>query len=116
MGLLVMYQLIVISTCFSLMPSLLAGTESSIEVKVVATRALSTDVELYRSQASSPSSGNSASMPVAWAPDTGDMLMPCQGGASVLRVVAVQPPTKKAISARDFRNGLRGGEVLVGCS
>ena len=100
-----------------------AGTESRTEVKLVATRALASDAELYQSLTSSSSSSRGSRdsstavpLPVAWAPDSGDMLVPCQGGTSVLRVVTVQPPTKKAISARDFRNGLRGCEVLVDCS
>jgi hypothetical protein len=41
------------------------------------------------------------------------MLVPCQAGGSVLRVCMVQPPTKKAIDASAFRNGLRGKEVFT---
>jgi len=97
-----------------------AGTREDIEVKVVRTQALDTDSGLYQSLMSerglpvpreSPDSLKGDGLPVLWAPDTGDMLVPCQGGASVLRVSMVQPPTKKAIKACDFRNGLRWKEV-----
>lgn len=105
------------------------GAIENIEVKVVRTHALDSDVQAYQDGSSMGAASGSASsqdgsqsetgqqtlcaLPVAWAPDTGDMLVPCQGGASVLRVCLVQPPTKKAMAARDFRNGLRGKDVLV---
>eukprot|EP00983_Pelagomonas_calceolata_P084073 1156289-Pelagomonas_calceolata.AAC.6 len=89
-------------------------------IKVVRTRALDSDIGLYKHlqseagphSASEPVSGQQG-MPVMWDPDTGDMLVPCQGVGSVLRVCVVQPPTKKAIAARDFRNGLRQKEVCL---
>lgn len=87
-----------------------AGGKEAVEVKVVRTRCLPEDQGLYQSLCSAGSSSGGA--PVAWAPD-GDMLVPCEGGRSVLRVTALQPPTKKAMPARDFRNGLRGKQVLV---
>ncbi|GFR44726.1 hypothetical protein Agub_g6052 [Astrephomene gubernaculifera] len=40
------------------------------------------------------------------------MLLPCAGG-TVLEVLQVQPPTKKVMSAKDFRNGLRWKRLLA---
>lgn len=103
------------------------GATEAVEIKVVRTSAAPADVALYHSlhpgaaAAGSSTAGSAAGegvagaqqMPVGWAPDTGDLLLPCSGGSSVLRVVQVQPPTKKAIATRDFRNGLRGKGVFV---
>jgi methionyl-tRNA formyltransferase len=41
------------------------------------------------------------------------MLLPC-GGGSVLEVLQVQPPTKKAIEPKAFFNGLAGKQLTVG--
>lgn len=103
-----------------------SGSTENVEVKIVRTQALDSDTALnqgLQSLTGAASADESSSekgkaeqqggLPVAWVPDTGDMLVPCQGGKSVLRVCVVQPPTKKAIAARDFRNGLRGKEVLL---
>jgi methionyl-tRNA formyltransferase len=48
---------------------------------------------------------------VAWGPG-GRMLVPC-GGGGALEVLQLQQPAKKAVSARDFANGLKGRAVLV---
>ncbi|KAF5829208.1 S-locus protein 8 [Dunaliella salina] len=96
------------------------GSLEPTEIKIVRTRALDSDTGLYKhlqseagpNRVSEPAPGQQG-MHVQWDPNTGDMLLPCQGGESVLRVFVVQPPTKKAIAARDFRNGLRQKEVCL---
>jgi hypothetical protein len=105
----------------SIFTSFVSGDTEQVEVKVVRTRTLDSDVGLYQSLQSSETShakelsnkseGERQGWLVVWDAETGDMLVPCQGGRSVLRVCVVQPPTKKAIAARDFRNGLHGKNV-----
>lgn len=50
---------------------------------------------------------------VQWSPDGSSMLLPCNGGKEVLEVLLMQPPTKKVMSAGDFRNGLRRKRLLL---
>lgn len=76
------------------------------EIKIIKTKVASEQLGSSCSPASS--SGPSE---VSWAED-GSMLVPCKSGG-VLQVLTVQPPTKKAISTKDFKNGLRGKRLLV---
>jgi methionyl-tRNA formyltransferase len=85
------------------------SSSEMLDVRIVRTHAVSQlDVEMYGSlRLSAPG------VEVGWATDgTGDMLVPC-GGGGVLRVTTVQPPTKKAMAARDFKNGLKQKRLLV---
>ncbi len=72
------------------------------------------DLQAYQSQALAEP-GREA----GWAADgTGDLLLPCAWASappqrSVLRVTTVQPPTKKALAAKDFRNGLRKKRLVL---
>ena len=54
---------------------------------------------------------------VRWSPNGSAMILPCLGeagqGEGELRVTHVQPPTKKAITAAEFKNGLRKKKLLV---
>ena len=90
------------------------GSREPLELRVVCTQSPTpADTQLY-AQASISSPGKD----IAWAPN-GDMLVPCWGGqevgvaGGVLRVTSVQPPTKKACSAREFKNGLRGKRLTL---
>jgi methionyl-tRNA formyltransferase len=47
---------------------------------------------------------------VGWSAD--GMLVPC-GEGTVLEVLMVQPPMKKVVSARDFKNGLGTKRLIV---
>ncbi|KAG2484615.1 hypothetical protein HYH03_016569 [Edaphochlamys debaryana] len=78
-----------------------SGASESIDVKIIKTRAPS---------ASTPAASAPAGREVVWEGDA--MRVPCASG-SVLEVLQVQPPTKKAMAARDFRNGLRGKKLLL---
>jgi hypothetical protein len=79
-------------------------------------------LELRVIETSTPSDADSAAyaalslsspLEVGWSSD-GDMLLPCQGGkAGVLRVQIVQPPTKKALPAKDYRNGVRKKRIML---
>jgi methionyl-tRNA formyltransferase len=48
---------------------------------------------------------------VVFAPG-GRMLVPC-GGGGALEVLQLQQPAKKAMTGRDFANGLKGRQVVV---
>ncbi|PNH00463.1 Methionyl-tRNA formyltransferase, partial [Tetrabaena socialis] len=112
-----------------------SGAQEPIEVKIVRTRAPgprgspgASSPAPSGSAAPAPSSGEAAPGEAAAAAVadgaaaaagarevlfSGDaMLVPCAGGTA-LEVLQVQPPTKKAMAARDFKNGLRGKRLLL---
>jgi hypothetical protein len=96
----------------------LTGAREPLELKVIRTQAPTPgDLEEYTAQAL-----DQPGVQVAWATADGssDMLVPCGGPAaqgsgfgSILRVSMVQPPSKKAMRAKDFRNGVRQKRLLV---
>ncbi|GAX75937.1 hypothetical protein CEUSTIGMA_g3380.t1 [Chlamydomonas eustigma] len=54
---------------------------------------------------------SSGSVLLTWGPsDT--LLIPCLGG-TVLEVLLVQPPTKKVMTTKDFKNGIRGKRLYI---
>ncbi|KAG2431327.1 hypothetical protein HYH02_013455 [Chlamydomonas schloesseri] len=79
-----------------------SGASEVIEVKILRTR-------LPREPRSS-SSGSAAGGAIVFEGDA--MLVPCAGGG-VLEVLQVQPPTKKAMAAKDWKNGLRGKRLTL---
>ncbi|GLC48684.1 hypothetical protein PLESTB_000125500 [Pleodorina starrii] len=77
------------------------------------------DVKIVKTRAPGGGGGGGGAAAVASAVSgvevsfSGDaMLVPCAGG-TVLEVLQVQPPTKKSMAAKDFRNGLRGKRLLL---
>ena len=66
---------------------------------------------------SSPLSQEFVPREVRWSQDGLAMILPCLGdggnGEGELRVSRLQPPTKKAITAAEFKNGLRKKRLLV---
>ena len=89
-----------------------AGKGDAIEVKVIRTRVAAVLLELPSGSSTSCSS-TSNEVTVHWGAD-GSMLIPCAGGSSWLQVLEVQPPTKKAMQVKDFRNGIRKKRLLLG--
>lgn len=85
----------------------LAGGQKQ-QIKILQSRVLNdaADVQLGQDpQAATPGQ-------VVFAANGSRMLVPC-GGASVLEVLLLQTPTKKAMSPQAFYNGLRGKQVYV---
>ena len=78
-----------------------AGGER-VQIKVLATRV---------ADAADVPAGDAAAGRVVWAPG-GRMLVPC-GGGGALEVLQLQQPAKKAVTARDFANGVTGRQVYV---
>ncbi|KXZ47585.1 hypothetical protein GPECTOR_34g744 [Gonium pectorale] len=87
------------------------GAAEPLEIKVVATR-LPRGGASAAAAAAAPAAaaGGGGGVELSFSGDA--LLVPCAGG-SVLEVTQVQPPTKKAMPARDFRNGLRGKTLLL---
>ncbi|KAG1663821.1 hypothetical protein FOA52_013386 [Chlamydomonas sp. UWO 241] len=77
-----------------------SGAHEVVEVKVLRTRVADAGT------APPPDEGGAS-----WG--QGDVLLLACAGGSVLEVLQVQPPTKKPMGARDFRNGLRGKRLSL---
>ncbi|KAG2430426.1 hypothetical protein HXX76_009951 [Chlamydomonas incerta] len=76
-----------------------SGASEVIEVKILRTRL-----------PSQPRGGGGGGGAVVFEGDA--MLVPCAGGG-VLEVLQVQPPTKKAMATKDWKNGLRGKRLAL---
>lgn len=85
------------------------GTSNPLELRVIrTTHPTEADSTAYHTSGAAKETHE-----VTFAPD-GDMLVPCRGGAGgVLRVKQVQQPAKKAVAAKDFRNGMRGKRLVL---
>lgn len=87
------------------MVSYATGASEVIEVKILRTRLPSQS----RGGADSSAPG-AAGAAIVFEGDA--MLVPCACGG-VLEVLQVQPPTKKAMAAKDWKNGLRGKRLAL---
>ena len=67
------------------------------------------DLKIVRSRVGSDGSGSGDARVLA---DAAALRFTC-GGGSVLEVTHVQPPGKKVMDARAFRNGLNGRALFV---
>jgi methionyl-tRNA formyltransferase len=88
-----------------------SGKAEAVEYKVLRTRVASAEAAAAAAAAAGGGGGGAAGGEVAFA--GGSMLVRC-GGGSALEVLQVQPPGKKAMAARDLRNGLGKRRLLAG--
>ncbi|EFJ45234.1 hypothetical protein VOLCADRAFT_106047 [Volvox carteri f. nagariensis] len=93
-----------------------SGETEAVDIKIVKTRAsppAAASEAAYSWSWPAPASGGAEGGSAAAVVFSGDsMLVPCAGG-TWLEVWQVQPPTKKVMSVKDFRNGLRGKRLLL---
>jgi methionyl-tRNA formyltransferase len=83
-------------------PSGGSSSGSKLQLKILSTRV---------ADASEIPADAAAARRVVWAKG-GRMLVPC-GGGGALEVLQLQQPAKKAVSARDLFNGLKGRQLYV---
>eukprot|EP00798_Chlamydomonas_sp_ICE-L_P030780 gene30780-35819_t len=80
-----------------------SGKQETISMKVLKTKVAPASI------APSPSTQDGE---VHWGSDD-SMIIPCAGGTSWLQVLQVQPPTKKAMPTKSYKNGVQHKKIAI---